>query len=383
VKTSSPMPTLRLVRDTDPDPRAAAEDTIGPLACIVPAEARADGPAPATATDGAAGVARPTASELPQPPGSFHLYPTVPLPTALSDAAAPTAPAVAPAVVPDATIERRVDQVQVEIDALRHEVGILRRRDETLKFYMHRLDEELRLAARLQQDFLPKSLPQVGKVHFHTLFRPAGYVSGDLYDVMRLDEHHVGFYMADAVGHGMPAALLTMFLKNALITKEITPSGYRLLPPGQSMARLNAALVDQNLSQATFATALYGSIDTQTLRLTFARGGHPSPILITGDGRLTALEADGSLLGIFPGEQFAETSVDLKPGDRVFVYSDGIEVAFSGDETTDMTRWRDELYARREMSTEDLITDFAQHLDGEAGSLTPKDDLTMIVVEVK
>src|SRR5688500_2414418 len=236
------------------------------------------------------------------------------------------------------SIEQHVVQVQAEIDQLKQEVNILRRRDETLKFYMHRLDEELRLAARLQQDFLPKSLPQIGRVHFHTLFRPAGYVSGDLYDVMRLDEFHVGFYMADAVGHGMPAALLTMFLKNALVTKEITPSGYRLLPPGQSMARLNAALVDQNLSQATFATALYGSIDTRTLRLTFARGGHPSPILITGDGRLTSLDADGSLLGIFPGEEFAESGVDLHSGDRVFVFSDGIEVAFSGDETTDMTR---------------------------------------------
>src|SRR5947207_11229487 len=96
---------------------------------------------------------------------------------------------------------------------------------------MHRLDEELRLAARVQQDFLPKSLPSVGDVRFQYLFRPAGHVSGDLYDVMRLDETHVGFYMADAVGHGMPAALLTMFLKQALTTKEIFPGGYRLLPP--------------------------------------------------------------------------------------------------------------------------------------------------------
>ena len=363
MKISSPMPTLRLVRDTDPDPRAAAgpnpDDTIGPLACIVPAEVRGE-VAPQSAA----------AAELLRP-ASFPLHQPIQQPAPGADAMVPGG------------IEQRVDQVQAEIDALRHEVGILRRRDETLKFYMHRLDEELRLAARLQQDFLPKSLPQVGKVHFHTLFRPAGYVSGDLYDVMRLDEFHVGFYMADAVGHGMPAALLTMFLKNALVTKEISPTGYRLLSPGQSMARLNAALVDQNLSQATFATALYGSIDTRSLILTFSRGGHPSPILITGDGRLTSLDADGSLLGIFPGEEFAEKNVQLATGDRVFVFTDGIEVAFSGDETTDLARWREELYARRDMSTVDLITDFAQHLDGEVGSLQPKDDLTMIVVEVK
>src|SRR5277367_1401228 len=95
-------------------------------------------------------------------------------------------------------------QLQSELNSLKQEINFLHRRDETLNFYMHRLDEELRLAARLQQDFLPKSLPQIGSIHFHTLFRPAGYVSGDLYDVTRLDEAHVGFYMADAVGHGMP-----------------------------------------------------------------------------------------------------------------------------------------------------------------------------------
>src|SRR5215472_10564970 len=80
----------------------------------------------------------------------------------------------------------QVEALQAELASVKTELNFLYRRDETLNFYMHRLDEELRLAARLQQDFLPKMLPQLGLVHFHTLFRPAGYVSGDLYDVMRL-----------------------------------------------------------------------------------------------------------------------------------------------------------------------------------------------------
>src|SRR5437764_15779 len=91
----------------------------------------------------------------------------------------------------------QVDALRNEISALTTELTLLRRKGETLNFHMSRLDEELRLAARLQQDFLPKSMPQVGRVHFNTLFRPAGYVSGDFYDVMRLDERTVGFYIAD------------------------------------------------------------------------------------------------------------------------------------------------------------------------------------------
>src|SRR5262249_7570073 len=145
-------------------------------------------------------------------------------------------------VGPAAPVDEQVQLLQAQIVALSAEIEALRRRDETVKFYMHGVDEEMRLAARLQQDFLPKSLPQVGRVHFNALFRPVGYVSGDLYDVMRLDEANVGFYMADAVGHGMPAALLTMFVKNALITKQIQPGGYRLIPPGEAMARLNDVL---------------------------------------------------------------------------------------------------------------------------------------------
>ncbi len=205
-----------------------------------------------------------------------------------------------PALLSPTDLLEQIELLQKQLTDLHNEVNFLRRRDETLNFSIARFDEELRLAARLQQDFLPKSLPQVGRIHFHTLFRPAGYVSGDLYDVMRLDEHNVGFYMADAVGHGMPAALLTMFIKNALVTKQITPEGYRLLLPSETMSRLNESMIEQNLSAATFATAIYGTIDAETLTVSFARGGHPHPMLMRADGSVHAIEADGGLLGVFP-----------------------------------------------------------------------------------
>ncbi len=98
---------------------------------------------------------------------------------------------------------------------------------------------------------------------------------------------------------------------------------------------------------------------------------------------MQSLEADGSLLGIFPDETFAETTVQLRRGDRVFIYTDGIEVAFADDQSNDLQRWREELFARRHLSTKDLISEFAAHLDRETGSIAPKDDLTMVVLEVK
>ena len=281
---------------------------------------------------------------------------------------------------------RQVEQLRGELESLQGELTALRRRDETLNFHLNRIDEELRLAARLQQDFLPKELPKVGPVRFHTLYRPAGYVSGDLYDVMRLDEKRVGFYIADAVGHGVPAALLTMFIKQALVTKEIIPGGYRLVPPNESLARLNQTLVDQNLAHATFATALYGVIDVETLQVTVARAGHPAPMLIrralgTTPGGIEPLQPDGGLLGVFPNETYELATAQLAPGDRLFVYTDGIELAFGG-ESIDTQRWQRELCARTNLTSAQLLGDLCQHLDASSGSLAPKDDVTAILLEV-
>jgi serine phosphatase RsbU (regulator of sigma subunit) len=310
-------------------------------------------------------------------PAGSNSAPVAAIPVA--SAAAPTS-SVAPLL-----LEQQIQTVQRELDAVREELELLRRRDDTMSGLMRRLDEELRLAARLQQDFLPKALPQVGPVRFHTLFRPAGYVSGDLYDVMRLDERNVGFYLADAVGHGVPAALLTMFVKHALQTKEISPggNGYRLLDPSEALCRLNARLIDQNLSYSTFATALYGTINVDTLRLTVSRAGHPAPIVLRVDGTPEPLEPEGSLLGIFSDETYDSRSTQLHPGDRVFVYTDGVEVAFWGTAGIDTRRWHDELMGYRSLSAQQLLAEFADRLDRETGSLAPKDDLTIIVAEVE
>jgi sigma-B regulation protein RsbU (phosphoserine phosphatase) len=270
---------------------------------------------------------------------------------------------------------------------LRAEVHRLRERDEWINQYLANFDEELRLARRLQHDFLPKSMPKVGPVRFHALYRPAGYVSGDLYWVVRLDERHVGFCVADAVGHGMPAALLTMFMKNALTTKELTGSGYHLLLPSKTMHLLNVALAAQELAYATFATALYGYIDTQTLKMTFARGGHPHPIIIRHDdgsgGAIEIPKADGPLLGIFPDSQFTDCTVQLERGDRVFVFTDGVDVVMAGERMLGADEWGEELYRRRGMTTQEILTDLVHECEKCAGSLSPRDDMTIVAIEIE
>lgn len=252
-------------------------------------------------------------------------------------------------------------------------------------FYLHGLDEEMRLAARLQTDFLPKELPTVGPVRFNALFRPCGYVSGDLYDIFRLDETHVGFYLADAMGHGVPSALLTLFLRTSLISKEIFSRGYRILTPADALSRLNAALCAQNFSQTTFATAIYGVVDSSTLEVSLAQAGHPRPMFIPADAASPVRELElssGALLGVFPNELYHDITIQLAPGDRIILHSDGIETVFR-DEPNVEQPWQEELARRRNLGTAELLSEFSNRLDAQSGSLQPKDDLTVIALDVE
>jgi serine phosphatase RsbU (regulator of sigma subunit) len=185
------------------------------------------------------------------------------------------------------------------------------------------IDLDLNMARRLQASFLPQALPEVGGVRFAVGYRPCGQVGGDFYDVIRLDEHHIGFYIADAMGHGVPAGLLTVFLKHAVQPKEVTPSGYRLLPPEDVLARLNRDLIAQGLAELPFITMVYGLLDCRDGDLRFARAANPYPLYLPHDGPPEQWQSQGTLLGIFEAEYPAQRRC-LHPGDRLLLYTDGM-----------------------------------------------------------
>ncbi|UCF15326.1 MAG: SpoIIE family protein phosphatase [Phycisphaerales bacterium] len=187
------------------------------------------------------------------------------------------------------------------------------------------LTEQLRLAGLVQQDFLPAKMPNTDHLQWASVFLPAEWVSGDIYDVVRIDEQHIGFYVADVVGHGMPAALLTIFLKQALVMRETIGSNYRVFSPAEVMKNLNLRMTAQKLSGYQFATACYCLLNTKTLQLTFARAGHPYPLLIRPGEPLRQLQVRGSLLGIFEQAEYFQGTVQLEAGDKLLLYSDGAE----------------------------------------------------------
>jgi len=123
---------------------------------------------------------------------------------------------------------------------------------------------QLKMAGQVQRAFLPASLPDSDKLRWAALYQPAEWVSGDIYDAARLDEQHIGFYIADAVGHSMPAALLTMFLKQALVMRRTNGDDYRIFGPQEVIKNLNLKMVEQNLGSSLFATCCYCLLNIRT-----------------------------------------------------------------------------------------------------------------------
>jgi len=273
--------------------------------------------------------------------------------------------------------------LQPALSDLQHELSQARQRHGAAKPTLVEVDEQMRLASRLQRDFLPRRLPEVGPVRFGALFRPADWVSGDIYDVARLDETHVGFYVADAVGHGLPAALLTMFIKRALQTKRIVGNHYELLRPDESLTLLNQDMCEQNLSSCQFCTAVYGLLDCATMNLTYARAGHPEPILLRTDGTHRKLDGRGGLLGIVEEEQYELGQVTLAPGDRLVVYSDGAMEA--------LTRWPDGVVKDlaavlgrwRGLPRDRTLLELAERIDQAPVEACGEDDATVLLVDVE
>jgi serine phosphatase RsbU (regulator of sigma subunit) len=187
------------------------------------------------------------------------------------------------------------------------------------------LAEQLRMAGIVQRDFLPTKMPACENLRWAATFLPAEWVSGDIYDIVRIDEHHIGFYVADVVGHGVPAALLTIFLKQALVMRRTENNSYRIYSPSEVITNLNKRMTAQKLSGYQFATCCYCLLNIKTLQLSYARAGHPYPILIRPGQDIQKLELRGSLLGIFQKAEFPQQTTQLQPGDKLFLYSDGAE----------------------------------------------------------
>ena len=280
----------------------------------------------------------------------------------------------------------RTDDLRV----LERELRLVERIADGVQAEITRLDEELQMASLVQQEFLPRMPPAIEGVEFAALWRPASAVSGDIYDIVRLDERRVGIFLADAVGHGVPAALQAMLLCRALETKDRYGDRHgqveRIQPPAEALSRLNSAMASRQGRMGRYAAAMYAIVDCRERTMRVASAGGPQPLLLSRTAGLRILPMSGPLLGLHATQEFEETMIELAPDDRVLFHSDGFEQAFrDGGELIDMPellpRYLEEFAKLRDvLHADDAIHSLAHRLDVEHGSLHPNDDCTMVLV---
>ncbi len=242
--------------------------------------------------------------------------------------------------------------------------------------------EQLKMAGKVQRTFLPEKLPQSEKLRWAVLFEPADWVSGDIYDVTRLDEQHIGFYIADAVGHSMPAALLTMFIKQAITMRQTHGSDYEIFSPRHVVSRLNDRMAEQNITGSLFATCCYCLLNFKTLQLSICRGGHPYPILIRKDRPLQPIETRGALVGVFEQSQFEQTTIQLTAGDKLLIYSDGADSLIGSCDDNGTFRYSEKFTAITKLPAEKMIQEFGNIARQTDIPPAEHDDITAVVLEI-
>ena len=267
---------------------------------------------------------------------------------------------------------------------MERELNDMQRLGKHLNQHFHEVDQEMRLAGRLQRDFLPRLDGPIDGIKFTSIYRPVSWVSGDMFDVFRIDEDTTGFYVADAVGHGMAAGLLTMFIKRAIVSERVEGDRHAVLTPSETLSALNDALTEQSLPNCQFVTACYGQINHRTLTLRYARGGHPYPVLITSDGDISELVTSGGLLGIFKNEEFPTFETQLNPGDRLLLYTDGVETAFQAGAapSLDSRSCRQLIAAAADQPIESMLRQLEAQLDRNSEWQTLRDDITVVGLEI-
>ena len=258
------------------------------------------------------------------------------------------------------------------------------RENEAITAERERISTELSLATRIQTSMLPSVFPPFPnhpEFDIYAVMEPAREVGGDFYDFFLIDEDHLGVVIADVSGKGVPAALFMMISKTIL--QNYAMMG---LSPAEILAQTNDAICANN-EEEMFVTAWVGILELSTGRLTAANAGHEYPVLKAPDGRFEILrDKHGFVMGGFAGEVYKDYTLQIAPGSKLFLYTDGVPEAMSGSAASEMfgpDRMLDALNADPEAHPRQLLAQVRRALADFVKDAEQFDDLTMLCIEYK
>jgi sigma-B regulation protein RsbU (phosphoserine phosphatase) len=234
-------------------------------------------------------------------------------------------------------------------------------------------EQELERAREIQQSLLPKEIPQLAGFEVAGAWQPASTVSGDYYDVLRLGGHRLGICIADVVGKGVSAALLMANVQAAVRAFASSSES-----PAQVCGKVNRLLCE-NIARGKFVTFLYGILDGDARTFQYCNAGHLYPILASG-GSVRTLEQGGAVLGVFPAWTYEDSKIELKAGDRLLLFTDGItEASDANDQEFDETRIASFAKANSALSASELNSRLLAQVTAFCGAQF-RDDATLLVI---
>lgn len=237
-----------------------------------------------------------------------------------------------------------------------------------------RIQQELRVAALIQQTLLPKELPSISGWSIDAFYRPARAVGGDFYDFIDLDDGRLGVVIGDVTDKGVPAALVMATCRSMLRATAQSHTS-----PGRVLAEVNDALV-QEIPPAMFVTCLYLIIDTAAGEVIFANAGHNLPYVRTAGDEVYELRATGMPLGLMPSMEYDEVEHRIEHGSIMVLTSDGITEAHNPEgDMYGFGRLIDRIATCRR---HDMVSDVVADLERFGGpDREQEDDITLVVVQ--
>ncbi len=238
-----------------------------------------------------------------------------------------------------------------------------------------RMQQELKLATKIQLELLPKHAPKLAGYDLAGKSIPAQSVGGDYFDFIAIDERRVALCVGDISGKGLPAALLMANLQATMRSLILTPSSV-----GECLARANR-LLHQSTDSEKFATLFYGVLDTENHCLCYSNAGHNDPLVLSLQNEPRALKTGGIMLGLLPLRTFADETITLAPGELLVIYSDGISEAVNVlDEQFGEERLLAVIQENWNASAGELIERLLAAVQRHAGSAPQADDMTLMIV---
>ncbi len=280
--------------------------------------------------------------------------------------------------------------VQSDVTSRREAEDALRRAADDLRVANERRRRSLEAAAHIQRSLLPHTLPDAPGLRFAWGFRPCDELAGDLLGIVPLDGDCVGIYVIDVAGHGVPAALLSVTLSHWLAPARgqspllmATPGDPQegSSPPARVAERLSAQFpFDERTAQ--YFTMLYGVLNARRRTFRFVCAGHPAPVHQPCREAPRFLSGSGFPVGLFPEAEYEEEEVSLEPGDRLFVFSDGLaDAQNAAGQEFGQRALLEALAATRALPLDDAIQTTLTVVEGHVGDSGVKDDLTLLGVE--